>query len=1151
MRLGRLDLVRYGKFTDRSIELVANERDFHVVVGPNEAGKSTIRSAIHDLLYGIPGNTSHGFLHAMPDMRIGAKIEHAGNALEFLRAKGNKHTLRDLQDKPLADGALASYLGPTDKAFFSQMFGLDHVRLVEGGSGILSASNDLGQILFQSAAGIANFGEIRQALEAEADKLWSKRRSGERAYYVASDQLDQASSDLKAATVRSKAWAEVNDRVDALEREQKKLKDDHLAVRKRRVELERIRRVLPHLNAIDEATSELEGLGPFSELPVTAAKTLADAERAITTAETDMGHQAAILAEAQAQLDGLSEDGGLLALTREITALSEERHRFSVYEVHIQQREAEVEAQWQIALNTAASIGWDKFTEEALRTQLPTMRMRTVLTRLIAAHVGLQQEVKAAERAESQKRAEIDLTKERLDALPPAELPVSLQAALALAQRLGDTVTVLRDRQESVQQLQGELERAHQALGKWRVEPAQLRGMTVPVADFIKSLEREETDGDAQGKTLAARSEQLQHQVKAAQLDLTQYQRAHDTVTREELLAARTARDELWSTIRVGATELVAHREEFEQHVSESDVLADRRHDTAQETSELLSKQSLVERYQQELDAVAEQIDELLTATQSRALQWQDVASRCGMPNLPFQAATQWIDARQLALDAEQALATARLSFETTEASVMDAICGLENELAKVGISVTDEPLDVLVRIASEHLNSITDARGQRRTLDKQLADAEQATSLLEQESQAATEALKQWRGSWDKELMQAGLAADSDMAFVEELLTASVKIESALDDMAKKRVERIDAMRSELEGHREAARAIASRIATDLLELHSFKIADELFARLSEAKETAQARQRHRGAIDAAQKKHDEAELKRDQAQALLTPLLQRAGVTSNLDLEVAIASSDRRRALEASLATNMKAFREASDGVALEQLRADLALVDVSTLGLEVDELTRQDETFVSQLTELAGKRQAADTALNAIVGAAQAAVAEGKRQEALAKMTDVVERYVKVHTAARLLQWSIERYREEKQGPMLRLASDIFRRLTSGSFEKLTVDFYSKPVKLLGQRPAGTYVDVDGMSEGTRDQLYLALRLAALDLHLDHAHALPFIADDLFINYDDARSKAGLEALGELSRKTQVIFLTHHDHLLPAVHDVFGERVNVVTL
>ena len=59
------------------------------------------------------------------------------------------------------------------------------------------------------------------------------------------------------------------------------------------------------------------------------------------------------------------------------------------------------------------------------------------------------------------------------------------------------------------------------------------------------------------------------------------------------------------------------------------------------------------------------------------------------------------------------------------------------------------------------------------------------------------------------------------------------------------------------------------------------------------------------------------------------------------------------------------------------------------------------------------------------------------------------------------------------------------------------------------------------------------------------------LPFIADDLFINYDDVRSKGGLEALGELSRKTQVLFLTHHDHLLPLVHEVFGATVNVVRL
>ena len=52
-------------------------------------------------------------------------------------------------------------------------------------------------------------------------------------------------------------------------------------------------------------------------------------------------------------------------------------------------------------------------------------------------------------------------------------------------------------------------------------------------------------------------------------------------------------------------------------------------------------------------------------------------------------------------------------------------------------------------------------------------------------------------------------------------------------------------------------------------------------------------------------------------------------------------------------------------------------------------------------------------------------------------------------------------------------------------------------------------------------------------------------------MFINYDEERAKAGLEALGELSRKTQVLFLTHHDHLLPVVREVFDDSVNLVRL
>jgi len=55
----------------------------------------------------------------------------------------------------------------------------------------------------------------------------------------------------------------------------------------------------------------------------------------------------------------------------------------------------------------------------------------------------------------------------------------------------------------------------------------------------------------------------------------------------------------------------------------------------------------------------------------------------------------------------------------------------------------------------------------------------------------------------------------------------------------------------------------------------------------------------------------------------------------------------------------------------------------------------------------------------------------------------MADAAERYLKLHTAARLLKWSMEKFRETRQGPMLAKASATFNTLTLGSFERLTFD------------------------------------------------------------------------------------------------------------
>jgi uncharacterized protein YhaN len=143
-------------------------------------------------------------------------------------------------------------------------------------------------------------------------------------------------------------------------------------------------------------------------------------------------------------------------------------------------------------------------------------------------------------------------------------------------------------------------------------------------------------------------------------------------------------------------------------------------------------------------------------------------------------------------------------------------------------------------------------------------------------------------------------------------------------------------------------------------------------------------------------------------------------------------------------------------------------------------------------------------------------------------------------------------VDAYQREKQGPLINHASALFAELTTQSFTGVRAEFNeSDRARLVGVCADGLLVDVEGMSDGTTDQLYLALRLAAVHEYLDHAPPLPFIADDLLVNFDDTRSSAALGVLDELSCRTQVLMFTHHPHLVALARTHVRPDVHVVPL
>ena len=1151
MRINRLDISRYGKFTDATMALPVAQRDFHLLVGSNEAGKSTIRDAILDLLFGIETRSPYDFLHPKPEMRLGALISHGENTLDFQRVK-KARSLIDPQGNVLPDTALASFLGNADRCFFDHMFGLDHDRLVSGGNEILKASNDVGRILFQSAAGIGSLGAVRDALEAEAAKLWAPRRSGERAYYSAADELAAAELLLKQSVVRTKDWSEAREKVEAIERELADLKQTFRTLESERTRLERIRRVALPVSTFADRSRDLVALGDVPTLPQDAAHSLAAAETTISAAASELNLARVLTQEARAALGKISVDEAALSHTDAIVALGERAQQTHWHERDIGKRQIEIDGHWNSVADSVRQLGWPIADESMLDTRLPSLPLRSTIADLIKRHGVIEHALTTAADTERAKQREIDGVERQLGTLAPGNASSELRAAIEVAQGLGDFKSAQRRESARASKVQRELRLAETKLGAWRLDFPLLRALVLPAAETVRQRRTHFEQRAQDRRALAAREADLVLEINTLELEIEQFRVSRQAVTVNDLTAARDSRDSVWTSIKQGVAEISACAVDYERQVKNSDELSDKRHDKAQEAADLQARIDTLARNRLQLNDAVKRRELADTDIAAIHRDWAAHASILGFPEMPLLAYEEWHLAHADWVLAVEAVDQALAESGQYDALIEEARIGLCDALVAAGQPpLENASLDVMItagRLLIDEANA-ADVRGEE--LHRQRVNALAALADLKDKHTQAQSARDGWQTSWNAALAKAGLPTNAEIAAVEGSLMLFEAIDVNLKAVREIRRARIATMRKDLDDFDDEALALVQAIAQNLQDRPSVDVAAALTSRLANARTDKKETERLASECKRFESQMSDCQTCIDQAEASIAPLLSASGATSRSDLHEAIVRSDLQRALTLAVEEARGAAESGGDGLSLIQLNAEIENTDIPQISVRLGEIANELESARNHQAELSASHANAKAALGLIAGKDDAARAESARQEALAKMGDAVERFIKVHTAGRLLRWAIDRYRETKQGPMLARASEIFYGLTGGSFTKLVVDFECDPPTLEGMRPDSKVVGIAGMSDGTRDQLFLALRLAALEMHIGQAHALPFIADDLFINYDDDRAKAGLEALAKLSETTQVIFLTHHEHLVPMVKAMFGGAANIVEL
>ena len=229
---------------------------------------------------------------------------------------------------------------------------------------------------------------------------------------------------------------------------------------------------------------------------------------------------------------------------------------------------------------------------------------------------------------------------------------------------------------------------------------------------------------------------------------------------------------------------------------------------------------------------------------------------------------------------------------------------------------------------------------------------------------------------------------------------------------------------------------------------------------------------------------------------------------------------------------------------GRSIAELEADGLGRDLAELNAAIEASKDARAVLSEQEQEATETERDLARQLEAMDGSDAAASEAARAQYELARAVEAAERYTRVVLARFIADEAIRRYSEAHQDPLLERASRYLQLLTEGGCREIGVgEDPKKGLRLSAIYSGGEERSVPQLSDGTRDQLYFALRLAAIEEALGRNGPMPVVLDDVLVNFDDNRARAALRCLAALAESSQVLLFTHHRHVLSLAEEVLA--------
>ncbi len=1156
MKILFFDLKAYGPFTDKPIDLLSGNEGFNIIYGPNEAGKSSALRAIRALLYGIPERTPEAtFIHDGQKLRLGARIKHSDGAeLTFQRRKGRTKTLLTDNGEPLDDRELDKFLGGIDDALFSTMFGINYNDLVQGGKEIIEGHGDVGESLFAAGLGKGGLRKVLSELDEEADALF-KPQGHKKYIHNKISEFQEAKKEIQNTSLSSRDWETHQQNL----KEAREQKDETLkSLKSLSTDVNRLKRIkdsLPVIGELKEDRNKRSLIGDVLILPADFPEKRRAALQALDRSGKDEEKANGHIQALKKELDGIVKPGDILAMESVIKNLQQRLGSHLKAKNDLSSLIAKKDQLLADARIILRNIRPDLTIENAESIRL-TLNIRRHLQDLISRNGILKEKQNSTAKSLKKITGEADQIKKDIEELGTKRDMRVLDNAYNTVLKGGDIEKQFKDADQEYQVLEEQANIELRKLPLWTKDLNSLETLAVPSAETVDRFNILLSERENKLKSIRESMDGIQVKIKEIVTKIESLKYAGEVPTEEDLMSERDRRQKGWSLVRKAWLDGISDNSEwdayasgmpldaaYEKSVEATDEISDRLRREAGRVEKKAVWLATVRQYQEDISGYQDEENIISQEIKDIWKQWEEKWLPLGTKPLTPIEMRAWLSKQTNVVQLSAKVRSACLKMDQIKKEIEDArgkLFSAFSSIGESGFSETDT-LGKLIDRAKTILTASDETERKRDVLEKTLQGLKKQLKDASDENEDSSAMLVKWEDEWSKAIkglvFHGPVTPSTVNAFIEKLQELFEKI-----DEAAKLNDRINGIQSDAEQFRIDVSSTAETAVPDLVELPVEQAAAMLDERCKEARENEVRRK------ELLKKIHEREDDLRDandtikENTALLDHLKEQAKCKSYEEMEEIERKSGEACALDNAITQLEKQLLPYTAGGTITELIEEASGINPDDLPLSIEQTEKEIDELNKQISALDQKIGGEEKELEKMDGSSRAAEAAENAQGILAQLREGVERYVRIKLAAEILRDEIERYRLQHQGPILKRASEIFSAITLGAFSKLKTDYDSndKPV-LIGVRPSGKETGVEGMSDGTSDQLFLSLRLASLEMQLESGEPLPFIVDDILVNFDDDRSAATLKILAELSGKTQIIFFTHHQHLVDLAQKV----------